>query len=821
LRLRQIALTTLIIIIGVVAAYVYLSHPVLRSVDYKEGVEVGGLQVVSARVRGSPSSVEILVHYPDGRTKRFESLRAEFKVDVEGVYEVEVRVKWFAWVVASSNFSFWAYDVPKVEVEAPRIAKLGEEVVAKIVVEDSSPVKVAAYLNGTPIPVFQEGEYWVASFRPERLGTYILEVSAEDPYGNRGTAGVAIIVRPPRDIAKLAGELGGELAEYLYDLYLKSPELVEREARERPRIVKLAVEYYSRGVLTVEEALAVMDSDVVKVAFLLELECWNEDIAKTALNAASELSKIGVEFAAAYYPTVKLLVKEDYVDEVLRLAGEVAYYTYSHASILRIPERLVKAEVEAGLKALEGMLVVEETLVLPWGEVGNETLVDPFFEGWVFISPMAGEASLYSSGAVTILEVPRFPEVGVVGDVCLVDVTAEDLVKAEVYDYLLRLAVETAEGRLGEKRAVIVPLSLLVDIARLEAANTSRGPTSIERLHMVPGSEERWESYEYLLGEAAYFLDVVGAEAWEERVCEAINTWVFWVDYNVDGEAGEFYEAQEEALGELGLVVHDMKVAGRAVRRYVYWLQNVDLDVLKSLPVDLVIIDPDDTGFTADEVEEVKASGKIVLAYVDIGEAEEWRDYWEESWRVNPPDWIGIENPDWPGCYYVKYWDEEWQSITYDRLRKVVELGYDGVYLDGIDVYEYWEEEGYSGAEELMVSFVINISEYLRELKPGFLVFPQNALELLRYEDYLEAIDGVGKEDTWFLHDKRRSPEEVGRDLELLRLAKSRGKIVLVIDYPTSIEKIREFFENALREGFAAYVGPLDLDRVGYYEPPG
>ena len=53
-----------------------------------------------------------------------------------------------------------------------------------------------------------------------------------------------------------------------------------------------------------------------------------------------------------------------------------------------------------------------------------------------------------------------------------------------------------------------------------------------------------------------------------------------------------------------------------------------------------------------------------------------------------------------------------------------------------------------------------------------------------------------------------------------MRSAKARGKLVLVIDYPTSVDSIREFFERALAEGFVPYVGPLELDRVGYYEAP-
>jgi cysteinyl-tRNA synthetase len=57
--------------------------------------------------------------------------------------------------------------------------------------------------------------------------------------------------------------------------------------------------------------------------------------------------------------------------------------------------------------------------------------------------------------------------------------------------------------------------------------------------------------------------------------------------------------------------------------------------------------------------------------------------------------WLDKENPEWAGNYKVKYWAEEWQRIiTGNRdsyLRNITDVGFDGVYLDIIDAYEYFE----------------------------------------------------------------------------------------------------------------------------------
>lgn len=57
----------------------------------------------------------------------------------------------------------------------------------------------------------------------------------------------------------------------------------------------------------------------------------------------------------------------------------------------------------------------------------------------------------------------------------------------------------------------------------------------------------------------------------------------------------------------------------------------------------------------------IKANGgkHLILAYMSIGEAEDYRYYWKDEWKDHPPGWMAGENPDWPGNYKVKYWEAE------------------------------------------------------------------------------------------------------------------------------------------------------------------
>ncbi|MFD2967214.1 endo alpha-1,4 polygalactosaminidase [Sphingobacterium bambusae] len=116
---------------------------------------------------------------------------------------------------------------------------------------------------------------------------------------------------------------------------------------------------------------------------------------------------------------------------------------------------------------------------------------------------------------------------------------------------------------------------------------------------------------------------------------------------------------------------------------------------------DLLIMDLflSDEAFTKDEIQQlqVKANGgkRLVICYMSIGEAEDYRYYWQSSWNSNKPTWLDQENPDWKGNFKVKYWNSTWQNIIYGQensyTKRIIDAGFDGVYLDIIDAFEYYE----------------------------------------------------------------------------------------------------------------------------------
>ncbi|HEC21690.1 MAG TPA: hypothetical protein ENI95_02095 [Chloroflexi bacterium] len=251
---------------------------------------------------------------------------------------------------------------------------------------------------------------------------------------------------------------------------------------------------------------------------------------------------------------------------------------------------------------------------------------------------------------------------------------------------------------------------------------------------------------------------------------------------------------------------------------------------------------------------------KIVIAYIDIGEAESYRTYWQPGWRVGDPVWIAGEDPDgWAENYPVAYWYDEWKAIWLGEdgvLQAILDAGFDGVYLDWIEAYSdenvvaIAEEDGVDPVAE-MITWVGEIADFARARRPDFIVIGQNATELVVYDEYLMIIDAIAQEQIWFdggadnnppgdcplprtgdeidSREYRRSlPPECRRQLadpdstlhvssdEYLRyllLAQRKGEPIFTIDYALDPENVAWVYTTARELGFVPFVTSRNLDR--------
>lgn len=139
------------------------------------------------------------------------------------------------------------------------------------------------------------------------------------------------------------------------------------------------------------------------------------------------------------------------------------------------------------------------------------------------------------------------------------------------------------------------------------------------------------------------------------------------------------------------------------INPHTYTSKTQFLTELQATNFDVLILDgffnDDSEPLTYNDVQSLKtkANGgkRLVLAYVAIGHAEDYRAYWNNDWFTNPPAWLDIaEDPDWEGNYMVRYWMQDWKNIVYGNdtsyIKGFTNNGFDGAYLDTYD-YTYWE----------------------------------------------------------------------------------------------------------------------------------
>lgn len=270
----------------------------------------------------------------------------------------------------------------------------------------------------------------------------------------------------------------------------------------------------------------------------------------------------------------------------------------------------------------------------------------------------------------------------------------------------------------------------------------------------------------------------------------------------------------------------------RQARSWAYQLQKIDLAAIAASQFDVVVIDhaPDrvesvELLFRRADLEPLKrkpdGSRRLVLAYVSIGEAERYRFYWDDAWLDphNCPAWLGPVNPQWAGNHPVRFWMPDWQGLMFGRsdsyVDRVLEAGFDGIYLDRADVYDEFPARKTGRAD--MVEFLIHLADHARQVTPGSVVVLQNAEELLHSARLRQRIDGIAKESLYFDpdHGGRAMPRAEQRaSIQALDLMQKSGGKVMVVEYLADDAKAAMARAAAEKAGYLVHFAERSLSSL-------
>ncbi|MCU7834276.1 MAG: endo alpha-1,4 polygalactosaminidase [gamma proteobacterium symbiont of Taylorina sp.] len=292
---------------------------------------------------------------------------------------------------------------------------------------------------------------------------------------------------------------------------------------------------------------------------------------------------------------------------------------------------------------------------------------------------------------------------------------------------------------------------------------------------------------------------------------------------------------------------------------WMYQIQGLDedgaIETLDKTEYDMLVLEPghnyiDYPYNTQEIISQLRTTSdgkkRLLLAYIDIGQAEDYRDYWQSDWvaptatqRGQPDFMITIDPDGWSGNFNVAYWKQEWKDLWLGDngiIAKLARFGFDGIYLDWVEAYDDDPVRQAAAEDEVnpeteMIHFIKELGQAGKTIIPDFLVISQNAPYLIDADKYryLSAIDGLAVEDTWFhgagdakwdasdagdLHARHDDEWSTDNRLEQYEQYQQAGLPVFSVDYCISTSNAAQVYTDAKDAGLRPLVTRVSLSRL-------
>jgi polysaccharide biosynthesis protein PelA len=148
---------------------------------------------------------------------------------------------------------------------------------------------------------------------------------------------------------------------------------------------------------------------------------------------------------------------------------------------------------------------------------------------------------------------------------------------------------------------------------------------------------------------------------------------------------------------------------------------------------DLIIVEP--SHFNKSEVNALKNTGALVLAYISLGEVGDYRWYFS---LMEERGFLG-KNENW-NTYYINLADTQVYSLFFDQIiPEIMVLGFDGLFLDTVDSVAPYTPRSYLQTD------MLRLIQQIRTEYPESMIIQNAGLFLLN--NTAEVVDAVLIED--------------------------------------------------------------------------
>lgn len=215
----------------------------------------------------------------------------------------------------------------------------------------------------------------------------------------------------------------------------------------------------------------------------------------------------------------------------------------------------------------------------------------------------------------------------------------------------------------------------------------------------------------------------------------------------------------------------------------------------------------EEKNFRKEEIQQIKKHNKNVLAYISLGEVNSNARHY----KLLKNRTLG-KNNNWDS-HYLNLKDASTSVVLMTLIKKVLEKGFDGLFLDNIDNYSSF------GPQAAQRNELVDLIQRIKKQYPDHVLVQNAGLELIPdTKDYIESVmfesvatDYSFKDNTY----KLRESNDFNERLKRIKAVNDHYKIpVLLIEYANSKQLFEHIVKRLSATRFEYFIGKIDLQSV-------
>lgn len=232
------------------------------------------------------------------------------------------------------------------------------------------------------------------------------------------------------------------------------------------------------------------------------------------------------------------------------------------------------------------------------------------------------------------------------------------------------------------------------------------------------------------------------------------------------------------------------------------------VDVTQIKNYDLLILEPNH--YTKKEITLLKKFNTKVIAYISLTEVNKNARNYNDFEKV-----ILKDNLNWNSSY-IDLKNKYAQNLIKTQVKKLIEKGFNGLFLDNID------NVGLHGPHPEMKLELVSIIKFINKNYPDIYIVQNSGLDVL--EETHSYIDHIAKESVFtdYNFQKKEYKLRAKKDYSVLfkqlkTLGKKYKKPIFCIEYTDSLRLKTKILRRIKRANFSCFIGTIDLQAIPNY----